>query len=222
VRRSTSLQKPTALAPSYVTSVTSSLRHSVTGLSGEGGGTRTHDPRLKRPLLYQLSYAPTTATPRGLRCTCRTRAVVQKDPQPGSFFRHPKRFWHRARGLSPRRRRPSRRVQPCQRTISANAPNVKQMCNHYNQRLPFFALSPSPSTRHTRRPIAQTQPDGRIRLESGIRRRKCLVPVGCRDNRSSGLGGFQRLQRYSVFFANDSGDCNYRNGKNVRRSDGKN
>ena len=28
---------------------------------GEGGGTRTHDPRLKRPLLYRLSYAPTKA-----------------------------------------------------------------------------------------------------------------------------------------------------------------
>ena len=24
----------------------------------EGGGTRTHDKRLKRPMLYQLSYAP--------------------------------------------------------------------------------------------------------------------------------------------------------------------
>lgn len=26
--------------------------------AGEGGGTRTHDLRLKKPLLYQLSYAP--------------------------------------------------------------------------------------------------------------------------------------------------------------------
>ncbi len=25
---------------------------------GEGGGDRTHDPRIKSPLLYQLSYAP--------------------------------------------------------------------------------------------------------------------------------------------------------------------
>ena len=28
------------------------------GGNGEAGGTRTHDPRLKRPLLYQLSYRP--------------------------------------------------------------------------------------------------------------------------------------------------------------------
>lgn len=27
---------------------------------GEPGGARTRDPRLKRPVLYQLSYRPTT------------------------------------------------------------------------------------------------------------------------------------------------------------------
>ncbi len=26
--------------------------------NGEGGGTRTHDSRIKSPLLYRLSYAP--------------------------------------------------------------------------------------------------------------------------------------------------------------------
>lgn len=31
----------------------------VSDPSGEGGGDRTHDPRIKSPLLYQLSYAPT-------------------------------------------------------------------------------------------------------------------------------------------------------------------
>jgi hypothetical protein len=30
----------------------------LTSRSGEGGGTRTHDSRIKSPLLYQLSYAP--------------------------------------------------------------------------------------------------------------------------------------------------------------------
>lgn len=30
---------------------------------GEGGGDRTHDPRIKSPLLYQLSYAPMHEVP---------------------------------------------------------------------------------------------------------------------------------------------------------------
>ena len=39
-------------------------------LSGELGGDRTHDPRLKRALLYQLSYelSPTTSYLYSIRC----------------------------------------------------------------------------------------------------------------------------------------------------------
>ena len=36
---------------------TSSLRDNGIGFSGRGRGTRTHDPRFWRPMLYQLSYS---------------------------------------------------------------------------------------------------------------------------------------------------------------------
>ena len=35
----------------------------IKDLDGEAGGTRTLDPRLKRPLLYQLSYRPLMGNP---------------------------------------------------------------------------------------------------------------------------------------------------------------
>ncbi len=39
-------------------------------LFGERGGARTHDHRIKSPMLYQLSY-PFTRLRRGLACVCR-------------------------------------------------------------------------------------------------------------------------------------------------------
>jgi hypothetical protein len=37
---------------------TTSHRHDALSSSGGGNGTRTHDPRLAKPMLYQLSYSP--------------------------------------------------------------------------------------------------------------------------------------------------------------------
>jgi hypothetical protein len=37
-------------------SIGMNLRQGIRSLCGELGGIRTHDPRLKRALLYQLSY----------------------------------------------------------------------------------------------------------------------------------------------------------------------
>src|SRR3712207_9532800 len=44
---------------------------------GRSGGTRTHDPRFWRPMLYQLSYTPTPTRPSGEGASAQVGAAVQ-------------------------------------------------------------------------------------------------------------------------------------------------
>jgi hypothetical protein len=49
-------------------------------IDGERGWIRTSDPRLKRALLYQLSYAPTLLQSNTLQSTTTVTAHLQKTP----------------------------------------------------------------------------------------------------------------------------------------------
>src|SRR3954467_11183040 len=56
-RRGTGASASASITDFFVTSTISTLQlHSSN--SGRSGGTRTHDPRFWRPMLYQLSYTP--------------------------------------------------------------------------------------------------------------------------------------------------------------------
>ena len=74
-----------------VVAAPASIPQDETELDGEAAGTRTRDPRLKRPLLYQLSYRPASPrylTSRKTRDSCPSTRASPGSARPGQNGRN--------------------------------------------------------------------------------------------------------------------------------------